>query len=73
MIGWYRRYKSSVFSRDIGMEVGLKKCEVTVYIEEGKAEKDRGLIQLVNGETIMEARYGSGLRGVQVLEDNGTR
>ena len=34
------------------MEVGLKECEVTVYIEEGEAEKDRGLIQLVNGETI---------------------
>ena len=51
LIGWYRRYKSSVFSRDIGMEVGLKKCKVTVW---GKAEKDRGLIQLVNGETIME-------------------
>ena len=55
------------------MEVGLKKCEVTAYIEEGKAEKDKGLIQLVNGETIMEARYGSGLRGVQVIKDNGTR
>ena len=54
LIGWYRRYKSSVFSRDIGMEVGLKECEVTVYIEEGEAEKDRGLIQLVNGETIKE-------------------
>ena len=36
------------------MEVGLKKWKVTVYIEEGEAEKDGRLIQLVNGETIKE-------------------
>ena len=70
MIGWYRRYKSSVFSRNIGMEVGLKKCEVTAYIEEGKAEKDRGLIQLVNGETILglQPRDKAAMLGVKTKE-----
>ena len=38
LISWYRQYKSSVFSRDIGMEVGLKKCEVTV-LKRGKLRK----------------------------------
>ena len=41
LISWYRQYKSSVFSRDIGMEVGLKKCEVTV-LKRGKLRKTEG-------------------------------
>ena len=41
-----------VFSRDIGMEFGIKKCGVTV-LKRGKLSKTEG-IQLVNMETIKE-------------------
>ena len=41
-----------VFSRDIGMKFGIKKCGVTV-LKRGKLNKTEG-IQLVNGEKIKE-------------------
>ena len=43
-----------VFSGDIRMEFGLKKCGVTV-LKTGKLSKTEG-IQLVNGETIKKVR-----------------
>ena len=41
-----------LFSRDIGMEFGIKKCGVAV-LKRGKLSKTEG-IQLVNGERIKE-------------------
>ena len=55
------------FSRDIGMEFGLKKCGVTV-LKRGKLRKKEG-IQLVNGETIKEVgREGYKYLGIMELD-----
>ncbi|XP_068739420.1 uncharacterized protein [Montipora capricornis] len=54
-----------VFSRDIGMEFGIKKCGVTV-LKRCKLNKTEGS-QLVNGETIKEV-CEEGYKYLRILE-----